>query len=375
MVRHIQAAPNHRIKFFYPFTLLYNFAPINSQSYMRYHIQINGYIGSWTKRMVHDLLNDYKDKHVDVAIDSLGGEVSAGLAICQMFKSHGDVTVDFQAGFSASAATICAMGAKKIRMNKYCLLLVHKCSSEQFVWSALNEEEIGTLIESLQKQQENQQKIDNIIANVYCDRSGKKHEDIVKVMSEAKWHTVEECIELGLVDESMDGKPAEITEHTQDFIKYNNLPVLPEIVNSWYDKKAGFLGRLFGKDSTHNNKVFDMIKKWTHINNVLDIEGIEAEETAKDCTISREQMQKIEDKFAADSNSIKTKEEEISKVKDEKKELETKVANLEKEKKDLEDKVKDLEGEPGGDTHTAVDDTKAQDYCSDQVLNALVDFA
>ena len=118
-----------------------------------------------------------------------------------------------------------------------------------------------------------------------------------------------------------------------------------------------------------------MIKKWTHINNVLDIEGIEAEETAKDCTISREQMQKIENKFAADSDSIKTKEEEISKVKDEKKELETKVANLEKEKKDLEDKVKDLEGEPGGDTHTAVDDTKAQDYCSDQVLNALVDFA
>lgn len=55
-------------------------------------------------------------------------------------------------------------------------------------------------------------------------------------MSEAKWHTVDECIELGLVDESMDGKPADITEQTQDFIKYNNLPVLPEVVNSWYDK-------------------------------------------------------------------------------------------------------------------------------------------
>lgn len=58
-------------------------------------------------------------------------------------------------------------------MSKYTLLLVHKCSTEQFVWSALNEEEIGSLIEQLQKQQEKQQKIDNIIANVYCDRSGK----------------------------------------------------------------------------------------------------------------------------------------------------------------------------------------------------------
>lgn len=341
---------------------------------MKYQISITGYIGSWTKLMVRDILKANKGKHVDVAIDSLGGEVSAGLAIFQMFKSHGDVTVDFQAGFSASAATICAMGASKIRMSKYSLLLVHKCSTEQFVWSALNEEQIGSLIEQLQKQQENQQKIDNIIANVYCDRSGKKHEDIVKVMSEAKWHTVDECIELGLVDESMDGKPADITEQTQDFIKYNNLPVLPEVVNSWYDKKPSFIDRIFGKDKSQN-KIINMIKKWTHINNVLNIEGIEAEDSAKDCTISQEQMQKLEDKIAADSKAVTDKDTELQKVKDEKKELETQVKNLEKERDDLKDKVKDLEGKPGGDTHTAVDDTKVEDFCSDQVLDALNQFA
>ncbi len=340
---------------------------------MKYQISITGYIGSWTKRMVHDILNDNKGKHVDVAIDSLGGEVSAGLAICQMFKSHGDVTVDFQAGFSASAATICAMGAQKIRMSKYSLLLVHKCSTEQFMWESLNEEQIGSLIEQLQKQQETQQKIDNIIANVYCDRSGKKHEDIIKVMSDAKWHTADECIELGLVDATMDDKPAEITEQTQDFIKYNNLPDLPEVVNSWYEKKPSFLDRVFGKNNSHN-KVIDMIKKWTHINNVLNIEGIEADESAKDCTISQEQMQKLEDKMAADSQSIQDKEGEIAKVKDEKKELETKVTDLENEKKTLEQRVKDLEGKPGGSTSTTVEDTKTEDYCSDKVLNAIEQF-
>ena len=111
-----------------------------------------------------------------------------------------------------------------------------------------------------------------------------------------------------------------------------------------------------------------MIKKWTHINNVLNVEGIEAEESAKDCTISQEQMQKLEDKIAADSISIKTKDEELDKVKNEKKELEDKVKNLE-------EKVKDLEKEPGGETHTAVDDNKAQDFCSDQVSDVLIDFA
>lgn len=117
-----------------------------------------------------------------------------------------------------------------------------------------------------------------------------------------------------------------------------------------------------------------MIKKWTHINNVLNIEGIEAEESAKDCTISQDQMQKLEDKIAADSDSIKAKDTELAKVKDEKKELETKIANLENEKKDLEKQIKDLGDEPAGDTHTKVDDAEVQDYCSDQVLDALMKF-
>ncbi len=341
---------------------------------MKYQISITGYIGSWTKLMVRDILSRNKGKHVDVAIDSLGGEVSAALGICMMFKEHGDVTADFQAGFSASAATICAMGAKQIRMSKYSLLLVHKCSTEHFLWESLNEEQIGTLIGELQKQQENQQKIDNIIANIYCERSGKKHEDVVKLMSEAKWHTADECISLGLVDEQTDGKPAEITGEVEDFIKYNNLPVLPEVVNSWYEKKPGLLDRIFGREKSPIN-VFNMIKKWTHINNALGIEGIEAEETAKSCTISEEQMQKLEDKIAADSASIKGKDEEIAKAKDEKKELETQVANLKKENDDLKRQVKDLEDEPGGETTTKVDDAKADEFCTGQVLDALIDFA
>ena len=117
-----------------------------------------------------------------------------------------------------------------------------------------------------------------------------------------------------------------------------------------------------------------MIKKWTHINNVLKVEGIEAEESAKDCTISTEQMQKIEDKMAADSASLQAKDKSIAKVENEKKELETKVGNLKTQIKDLEDKVKDLEGAPGGVTHTTVEDTEVADDCSDQVLNALNDF-
>ena len=53
---------------------------------MKYQISITGYIGSWTKFMVRDILNNNKGKHVDVAIDSPGGAVSAvvQLQICSL---------------------------------------------------------------------------------------------------------------------------------------------------------------------------------------------------------------------------------------------------------------------------------------------------
>lgn len=117
-----------------------------------------------------------------------------------------------------------------------------------------------------------------------------------------------------------------------------------------------------------------MIKKWTHINNVLNIEGIEAEDSAKDCTISKEQMQKIEDKMAADANSIHDKDEALTKprMKDG---FGRQGQGTRKERDDLKDKVKDLEDQPGGSTSTAVEDTKAQDYFSGQVFDAINQFA
>ena len=85
-------------------------------------------------------------------------------------------------------------------------------------------------------------------------------------------------------------------------------------------------------------------------------------------------MQKIEDKMAADADSIHDKDEALAKAKDEKKALEDKVKDLEKERDDLKDKVKDLEEEPGGSTSTAVEDTKATDYDPIAVANALKQF-
>ena len=96
---------------------------------MEYDIYINDTIGyPISAAYVKGLLQDYKDKPCNVYISSFGGAVADALQIHQMFLEHGNVTA-YVYGFTASAATIIAMGAKKIIMGEYALMLIHRCSN------------------------------------------------------------------------------------------------------------------------------------------------------------------------------------------------------------------------------------------------------
>lgn len=329
---------------------------------MDYNAKIEGYIGSWTRYMIADTLNRYQNQTVHISINSYGGDVAPALGICSLIKEHGNVICDFVAGFSASAATICAMGAKKVRMSKYALLLIHKCSSEQFVWEQMNEDELGRLITELQKQQVNQQKIDNIIANLYCERSGAKHDDIVNAMKEAAWHTADECIKLGIIDEIISDDPVPISDEVKNYIRYNSLPELPKCVDEWIHKPS-FLQKIIGLRKTN---IINMIKKWTYVNKALNIEGFDVEDSAP-VELSCDQMQAINDRMASDAKSI----EDITKERDD---LKKKIGDLDEEVKNLKDKVSTLEEEPGGETHTVVEDSHTTEIDDEKLFQNLKDF-
>ena len=152
---------------------------------MDYQIIIDDYIGDWwsgtDKQSIRQKLASYKGKHVDVKISSLGGSLDDGLDIRQQFLDHGDVTA-FLHGFVASAATVIAMGAKKIVMGKYALFLVHQCSNYVFEWGQMNATELQELIDRLQKNKEDNEKIDMVLAAMYASR--------------CKNHTQEELLDL-----------------------------------------------------------------------------------------------------------------------------------------------------------------------------------
>lgn len=166
----------------------------------KYDIYINGNIGwPFSAEYVRGELEKLDGAHAEVLISSLGGSVLDALQIRQLFADHGDVTVHLH-GFVASAATIIAMGAREVRMGRYALMLVHRCSNWVDTWGMMNAEEIEQTIRSLNRDKEDLEVIDRVVASIYADRCGKKVEDCAAMMQEARWMTADECLEHGLVD-------------------------------------------------------------------------------------------------------------------------------------------------------------------------------
>lgn len=137
---------------------------------MNYQIIIDDYIGDWwldtDKASIRKKLEQYKGKHVDMKISSLGGSLDDGLDIRQQLLDHGDVTV-YLSGFVASAATVIAMGAKEIKMGKYAFFLVHRCSNFVDIWRQVNANDIESIIADLQHLKDENEKIDRTLAARY----------------------------------------------------------------------------------------------------------------------------------------------------------------------------------------------------------------
>lgn len=167
-----------------------------------YHIDIDSYIGyPISKGYVKSKLQPLMGKPCTVRINSCGGDVQTALDIRQQFIDHGQVTA-YIIGMTASAATILAMGARKVVMSRYALMLVHPCSSTVFNWGYYNKEELAKAIEKLRKAQADLKTLDRVVASIYAAKVGDSNVGKMEaLMHEARWIGAEEALRLGLIDE------------------------------------------------------------------------------------------------------------------------------------------------------------------------------
>ncbi len=167
-----------------------------------YQIDIDSYIGyPISKGYVKSKLQPLKGKPCTVRINSYGGDVQTALDIRQQFIDHGQVTA-YIIGMTASAATILAMGARKVVMSRYALMLVHPCSTAVTNWGYYNKEELAKAIEKLRKAQADLKTLDRVVASIYAAKVGDSNVGKMEaLMHEARWIGAEEALRLGLIDE------------------------------------------------------------------------------------------------------------------------------------------------------------------------------
>lgn len=329
---------------------------------MKYQFVIRGTIGSWWSgteaQSVCDFLNANEGKEVEIAVCSPGGYVADGLEIYHAIRQHGKVNLTI-VGMTASIATVLAMAAAKVKMAKQALILVHNSSTLVAEWSSCNKEKLDSLIKKLNKERNDLDTIDKLIASIYADKCGKKEKDIADLMTKAAWINAEDALSLGLIDEIVDAPETNkitenISNHFTDYIAQYGLPALPKnetdmatVLSAVIDDKGNpaesFLQKTVQKiqgmlhksnktaDNTTSMKKNDAYKK---IMACLAVDSLTADD--KDgITLSAQQMQAIEDKLAQHEQDVQTANSEketaqnqVSQLQETIKEKDSEIANL-----------------------------------------------
>ena len=185
-----------------------------------YQLHLKGFVGGYDfdADYVDYILSKNEGKEVHVLIDSLGGRSNTALSIFSAFKRHGNVNVHF-VGMNASAATIASLGARHITMDSSAMYLVHKCSIGFFEWGQMNSDDLQHLIQGIEQQKANLDKLDANIAQMYATRCKQDSSELLDLMKVGGWLTAQEALSWGFVDE--------LTDYEDE-----NAPVLTDAVAS-----------------------------------------------------------------------------------------------------------------------------------------------
>ena len=280
-----------------------------------YNLHLKGFVGGadFDRNYVDFVLAQNSEQSVSVLIDSLGGSLATALSIASAFRYHGDVSVHF-VGMNASAATIASLGAKHISIDTNAMYLVHKCSTEFFRWCDLNADNTQDLINELQAQKNDLDKLDANIASMYSAKCKKDVKDLLELMKVGGWLSAQEALDWGFVDEitnSNEQAPV-LTDALASAMANAGMPI-PNIPvqdrNSPFAKFIASLSSLF-KSEKSSNLSNTMNITLANISKILNQENFTA--TDNMVTLSVENLQVIENTLDTQAKEIDSLNERIS---------------------------------------------------------------
>lgn len=259
-------------------------------------ILLYGEIGDYAEVKASDFLTQIMDaertyKRIDIRINSVGGQVSTGIAIFNALKaSKAEITIYIDC-LAASTASFIASCGRTVKMSRYARLMIHKPTGG--VWG--NADEIKDYMEQLTQ-------IENTICDIYAQRTGLSLEEIRSTYMDGKdhWLSADEAVRLGFADEV-----------------YDDLPVSFEDSLS-LDQRCERFTNLYSESFNHQHKI-----------TIKMVEKIKKLQQFSDCADEAAIMARLAE--------ITTKAEAHDTLKAENDALKAKIAGFEKEKQDAAD--------------------------------------
>lgn len=144
------------------------------------------------KEFVADLAR-ITTNNITARINSIGGNVFAGMAIYNSLKQHKATVTTYIDGLAASAASIIAMAGDKIVMPTGSMMMIHNA----WTYTAGNADELREQADTLDK-------IDESIVAVYKAKTGLEDKQIKDMMSKDTWLTASEAKNLGFATDIED---------------------------------------------------------------------------------------------------------------------------------------------------------------------------
>ena len=89
-------------------------------------------------------------------------------------------------------------------MDSSAMYLVHKCSVGFLKWGQMNSDDLQALIDNIEHQKADLDKLDANIAQMYATRCKKDKADLLDLMKAGGWLTAQEALAWGFVDELTD---------------------------------------------------------------------------------------------------------------------------------------------------------------------------
>ena len=132
---------------------------------------------------------------IDVHINSVGGEVFAGIAIFNALKESPSMVNIYVDGLAASIAGVIALCGKPLHMSRYSRLMLHSVSGA-CAGGARDMRECADMIEGLE----------GTLADMISRKCGMSSEDVKATYFDGKdhWLTADEAFRIGLCDDIYD---------------------------------------------------------------------------------------------------------------------------------------------------------------------------